>query len=327
MPFPIDGHTVGVDFQGTTLAPKYVKIEGFSQDSLKRYTIVETDSNWNSAAIMGLFAGAMLKYTLKSYQIGGVTVTSESVVRSTLKNVDTLYVTVWGNNTGEDHIGINKIWMYVQRKPARNVLLAAGGGDTAYQKMNFKGAVDMYDELDMKGDTIRNIGLAYRHLKHFGSIGNFDTTTLFPGAYTYNNSTPGTSPGGVGTVYFSVIGDVDKWTGAQGATMLAITNSGLVYTRGFTGGGAWSAWTLAGGSGGSYVTDVISNKADTLKVTKDGTTINYQLNNVKGIMAANYGAGVTVNATATTYGIVNGRATAFMARNSGIYSCSMFRYA
>ena len=308
----IHGNTIGVEFGGTKYAPRYCRVEAYSQDSARKYTIIETADNWNGTNLIGIFAGKLIKKTLKSFQLGGNTITDTSYIQAYLDNVDTLYITVKGNNTGEGatKIAINRIWLYVNDENAKNVVTASGNTNNVfYSNMQARGTFDFYKDIDLHNDSIRN-AFYIGAMQSFGPINNMDTNYLFPGFYSFNASTRGTLPGGtnIGSVEVAIISSLKVWdnttNSGPGLTMKAIDNAGNVFFRGFNSTShTWSSWVQA-------FTPTIASPIAGQVLAYNGTIwANYTPTKIPLGTSIN---GTTVNASTTTYHSINaGITTAF----------------
>ena len=236
---PVSPDAIGVEFEAKN-NPRYCKIEARSVDSAKWYRITETDTSFINDYLYAYFSGKLITNAVRCASVGGQTFCDTVITLKNFRTIDSLRITFRYNNYeyGANHIGITKVWMTQYLQPDNVYLQAAGGSDTAFQKITFKGG------LDMQGATIENPTLPY-YLKYYQDIINIDTNFLYPGHYSFTSTTRGTLPASAtfGTIQFNTTGIFPYFNGNQKASMMLYDcGNNLIWYRTYN-GTAWTAWS------------------------------------------------------------------------------------
>lgn len=266
--------------------PRYYKIEAHSTDSSKRYTLFETADTVNyTSGVQVSFKSKIIYQGLRNRNKNGVPITDTFQIRKDLNKIDSIIITIRGNNWVNNISSINlaEVALTVEKQRAQ-AYLGVGGqiNDTAYQKIAFKGGIDMQNQY------IQN-ALFYNNdvWRFYQALSTFDVTVgTLGGRYRYNNGTPGTRPPSStnGFVDLTVLNTQNTFDGSSTAIMTGYDKgTGLYFSRYFN-GTSWSTYFIAPGLPG------IGTGNQIIGMSNDATAFEY-----KTLTA---GAGVSINHTA-----------------------------
>lgn len=281
---PVRGFAGGVEFGSINEAPSYVRVEAWSTDSAKKYTLFETDTGWYNFNLWYNFNGKIFKDTLTTVIINGEATEVIKRHKRPLTRMDTLYVTVKGFNweTGADTINIDRIWLFAEGENAKSFIGNGAGDQDLYQRLQLRKGANLHN------DTLTNAFLA-TGLMYFRDINDFEEDTLWIGNYSYTGSTLNAPPGSaIGTVAVLKTGIGNMWIRNTGQSLSFIAHdltNNVIWRRGYKHAtNTYSAWdSSAGSGGGGGIVDwsAITNKPATFaptshvhplsEVTDDGT--------------------------------------------------------